>query len=133
MNLKYFLIKEGDKKGKKTIYTLKQVVVVRRDIKMSKGKLASQVAHAYASVSAANKSKWTDNWLNQGQKKSILACKDENELLKIFHAAKNAKLPVELIRDAGRTEIPEGTITCVGIGPAPENEIDRITGNLRLL
>ncbi|HDH41022.1 MAG TPA: peptidyl-tRNA hydrolase [Candidatus Altiarchaeales archaeon] len=110
---------------------LKQVIVVRRDLKMSKGKLAAQVAHA--SVEAAEKSKWKREWLNGLQKKSVLGCKDLDELLDIYESAKEQKLSVSLIRDAGRTEIPPGTITCVGLGPAPEDEIDKITGRLKLL
>ncbi|RLI91854.1 MAG: peptidyl-tRNA hydrolase [Candidatus Altiarchaeales archaeon] len=110
---------------------LKQVIVVRDDLRLSRGKLASQVAHA--AISAAEESKYKDRWLNEGQKKSILKCKNLDELIQIYERAKESRLPTALIRDQGRTEIPPGTITCVGIGPAPEDEIDKITGNLKLL
>ncbi|RLI86740.1 MAG: peptidyl-tRNA hydrolase [Candidatus Altiarchaeales archaeon] len=110
---------------------LKQVIVVRKDLKLSRGKLAAQVAHA--SLSVAEKSKWKKEWMKGLQKKSVLKCKDLNELLGIYENAKKAGLSAEIIRDAGRTHIPAGTITCVGIGPAPEDEIDKVTGRLKLL
>ncbi len=110
---------------------LKQVIVVRKDLKMSKGKLAAQVAHA--SVEAAERSRWKDKWLRGFQKKSVLKCEDLDELLSIHEYAREQKLPISLIKDAGRTEILPGTITCVGIGPAPEGDIDKITGKLKLL
>ncbi len=110
---------------------LKQVIVVRKDLKMGKGKTAAQVAHATLTV--ADKSEHTWEWLGQGQKKSILVCEDEKELLQIFKEAKKAGLPAEIIIDAGRTQVPTGTKTCVGIGPAPGKEIDKITGKLKLL
>ncbi len=110
---------------------LKQVIVVRSDLKLSKGKLAVQVAHA--AVEAAEKSGWKRDWLLGMQKKSVLKCGNLEELLGVYERARDRKLPVSLIRDAGRTEIPPGTVTCVGIGPAPEEDLDRITGELKLL
>ena len=110
---------------------LKQVIVVRSDVKMGKGKLAGQVAHA--AVSAADKSKWKKEWLYDSQMKAVLKCSSFEELVGLYERAKRAGLPAELISDAGRTQIPEGTTTCLGIGPAPEEDIDRITGHLKLL
>jgi len=109
---------------------LKQVIVARKDLNLSKGKLSAQVAHA--SVSAADKSEWKKNWMRQGQKKSVLKVETLKELIDIFMRAKDSGLPTELIQDMGKTEIPTGTKTCVGIGPAPEEEIDRVTGELKL-
>jgi len=110
---------------------LKQVIVVRQDLKLSKGKTAAQAAHA--SVTAAEKSSYKREWLSVCQKKSVLKCSGERELVELFQKAKDKGLPAALIEDAGRTEIPAGTKTCVGIGPAPEKEIDTITGHLKLL
>jgi PTH2 family peptidyl-tRNA hydrolase len=110
---------------------LKQVIVVRSDLKLDKGKLAGQVAHA--AVSAAEKSKWKKEWLAVGQKKSVLKCADLGELLSLFEQAKRSGLPAELICDAGKTQIPAGTTTCFGIGPAPGDLIDKVTGRLKLL
>ncbi len=110
---------------------LKQVIVVRTDLKLGKGKLCGQVAHA--AVSAAEKSKWRKEWLFESQMKAVLKCTSLEELLGIYEKAKRAGMPSELINDAGRTQIPAGTTTCVGIGPAPEEDIDKITGHLKLL
>lgn len=110
---------------------LKQVIVVRADLKLSKGKLAAQASHA--SVTAAEKSPQKKKWMDEGQKKSVVKVKDERELLEVFEAAKDFGLPAALIEDAGRTEIPAGTKTCVGIGPAKEEDIDKVTGHLKLL
>ena len=110
---------------------LKQVIVVRSDLELGKGKLAGQVAHA--AVSAAEVSKWKKDWFRQNQMKAVLKVGSLEELINIYEQAKRAGLPAELISDAGRTQIPAGTTTCVGIGPAPAEEIDRITGKLKLL
>lgn len=110
---------------------LKQVIVVRNDLKLGKGKLAAQVAHA--SVSAAEISKFKKQWLAEGQKKVVVKCESLSELLDIYEKSKKLSLPVSLIEDAGLTEIPPGTITCVGIGPDEEEKIDKITRNLKLL
>ncbi len=110
---------------------LKQVIVVRKDLGMSKGKLAAQVAHA--SVTASDRSEWKDKWVGESQKKSVLKCDNLDELLDLYEKAKRDKLPTSLIRDAGRTELADGTITCIGIGPAPADWIDKVTGHLKLL
>jgi len=112
----------------------KQVIIVRTDLGMKKGKIASQVAHA--SVSAYVKTlqehkEWADEWFLM-QKKIVLKVNNELELLKIFMEAKK-ELPCVLIKDAGRTQILPGTITALAIGPAPEEKINKFTKNLKLL
>ena len=110
---------------------LKQVMVVRTDLEMGKGKIAAQVAHA--AVTAADKSKYKADWLHQGQQKAVVKVTGEKELLAILKEARDAGLPTALIEDAGHTQIEPGSKTVVGIGPAPEKEIDKITGKLKLL
>ncbi len=110
---------------------LKQVIVVRKDLKLAKGKLAAQAAHA--AVSAADKSPHKADWLRQGQKKSVLGAADEMELVALLEKADRIGLATSLIEDAGRTHLAPGTVTCLGIGPAPEEAIDRVTGALKLL
>lgn len=112
---------------------LKQVIVVRNDLKLPKGKLAAQVAHA--AVEAAHKAvKSTyQSWRLNGQKKIALKVDSEKELFKIAQQAKDIGLPTAIITDAGKTVIAPGTNTCVGIGPAEESTIDRIVGELKLL
>ena len=112
---------------------IKQVIVVRTDIKLGKGKLAAQVAHASVESFLRTPEKDQKKWLSENQKKVVLKVKNEEALIEIFDKAKRAGLPSTLIQDAGLTQIPPGTKTAVGIGPAEEEKIDRITGNLSLL
>jgi PTH2 family peptidyl-tRNA hydrolase len=115
---------------------MKQVIVARSDIKMGKGKLAAQVAHA--SLSAAEKAMgghqdWFEQWKDQGQAKIVVKVQSEEELRELFKKAKSARLPVSLIEDRGLTQLDPGTVTCLGVGPGPEDQIDAITGKLKLL
>ena len=111
----------------------KQVIVVRKDLKLSKGKLAVQVAHAsLGSYKAANK-KVCNNWEKEGGKKVVLQVRNLRELKKIYQKAKKNRLPTFLVRDAGLTQLRKGTITCLGIGPAKEEILDRICKKLKLL
>lgn len=110
---------------------LKQVIVVRTDLKLSKGKLAAQVGHA--AVSAALRSPNRSSWVREGQKKSVLKCGSLDELIKLKEKADNLGLTTAIIEDAGRTQIPSGTITCLGIGPDEDARIDKVTGELKLL
>lgn len=110
----------------------KQVLVLRKDLELSKGKAAAQCAHAsleaFHLANPGQKKKWQES----GQKKVVLYSKNQDELLAIAQKSKKMKLPCAVIIDAGRTEIEAGTITCVGIGPASEKEIDKVTGSLPL-
>ena len=111
----------------------KQVVVVRKDLKMKKGKLATQVAHAcVGSLKKASK-KIIKKWEEEGAKKIVLKVKDLKQLKKIYKKVKASKLPCFLVRDAGLTQLKKGEITCLGIGPAEEEKIDKITEKLKLL
>ncbi|MEE9525492.1 MAG: peptidyl-tRNA hydrolase Pth2 [Candidatus Woesearchaeota archaeon] len=112
---------------------LKQVILVRADLKLPKGKLAAQAAHAAVqAVLNSSKSK-VDEWKSQGQKKVVLKVADEKELLKFVNLAKDKGLVASLITDAGRTVIAPGTKTCVGIGPDEEEKIDAVTGKLKMV
>lgn len=110
---------------------LKQVILIRADLKLPKGKAVAQGAHA--SVEAALKSDDLNAWRNSGQKKVVLKVADEKELIKYFQMAKDEGLPCSLITDAGKTVIAPGTKTAVGIGPASEEEINKLTENLQLM
>jgi PTH2 family peptidyl-tRNA hydrolase len=76
---------------------------------------------------------WWEAWLFEGQRKVAVKVASEEELLELEEAAKDLGLPNALIVDRGLTQIPEGTVTCLGIGPAPEEKVDRLTGKLKLL
>lgn len=112
---------------------LKQVIVVRNDLKMPKGKLAAQVAHGSVEAVFNSNDKIVNAWKNQGMKKSVLKVESIDELNNILIAAKNEGLKVGLINDAGRTCLPAGTTTVLGIGPDTEEKIDRVTAHLKLL
>jgi PTH2 family peptidyl-tRNA hydrolase len=117
-------------------FEYKQVIVFRSDLKLGKGKIAAQAGHA--AVSAAEEAHkrhrgWWDAWLFEGQRKIAVKVKSEKELLELEEQAKELGLPNALIVDRGLTQIPEGTVTCLGIGPAPTEKIDRLTGKLPLL
>jgi PTH2 family peptidyl-tRNA hydrolase len=111
----------------------KQVILVRDDLKLTKGKMAAQASHA--SVEAVLRSDKDDAtvWRNQGMKKAILKVADEKELRAYKQHAEDAGLVVALITDAGHTHLSPGTVTCLGIGPDKADKIDKITGNLKLI
>jgi PTH2 family peptidyl-tRNA hydrolase len=117
-------------------FEYKLVIVMRTDIKMSKGKVAAQAGHAAVSASEyarRNRPEWWNPWIMEGQRKIAVKAKSEDEILMLERKARNAGLPVVMIVDKGLTEIPPNTITCLGIGPAPANKVDTVTGNLKLL
>jgi PTH2 family peptidyl-tRNA hydrolase len=114
----------------------KMVIVVRKDLKLSAGKMAAQVAHAAVNCALASKKRKPvqfDRWYNEGQKKVVVKVQDLAELYQIKLAAEDAGLVTSLITDAGMTELPPNTTTCLGIGPAPNSEVDRVTGHLGLM
>ena len=111
----------------------KQVIVVRDDLRLSRGKLAVQVAHASISAYEKAEKKIILEWKKRGQKKVVVRVNNLEELTNIANQAEKMGLPVSIVRDAGLTEVPPGTITAVGIGPEKGSRIDKITGNLPLL
>lgn len=111
------------------------VLVVRNDLKMGKGKVAAQCAHAAvgAYMKAAKKDKEAlKKWAYTGQAKIALKVESEAELMAVVDSANKNGLITSLIRDAGRTQIAPNTKTVVGIGPASKDAIDRVTGHLKL-
>ncbi|MHA1771256.1 MAG: peptidyl-tRNA hydrolase Pth2 [Candidatus Thorarchaeota archaeon] len=117
-------------------FRYKQVIAVRTDLGMSKGKIAVQVAHG--AVSAAERTRVTHQdvwraWLREGQKKVAVKVGSEEELLELRRLAVVHRIPHALIRDAGLTELSPGTMTVIGIGPAQGELIDKVTGDLKLL
>jgi PTH2 family peptidyl-tRNA hydrolase len=69
----------------------------------------------------------------EGMRKIAVKVQGEKELSELEEAADEMGLPHALIVDRGLTEVPAGTVTCLGIGPAPNNLIDKLTRNLQLL
>ncbi|MEM4704537.1 MAG: peptidyl-tRNA hydrolase Pth2 [Candidatus Bathyarchaeia archaeon] len=117
-------------------FRYKQVIVFRSDLRLSKGKTAVQFGHAAVSASEAARREhrqWWEEWMNEGQRKIAVKVKSEKELLALEKEAQTMGLPFALIVDKGLTEIPPNTVTCLGIGPAPAEKVDKLTGNLPLL
>ncbi|MCE5299136.1 MAG: peptidyl-tRNA hydrolase Pth2 [Methanoregulaceae archaeon] len=118
---------------KDPVFEWKQCLVVRSDLRMSCGKMCAQAAHAailaYERSDAASRRKW----YNEGQKKVVLKVAGERTLFELKTIAESAGIAAALIQDAGMTEVPPGTITALGLGPARSEELDKITGDLSLL
>ncbi len=112
---------------------MKQVILVRSDLKLPKGKMAAQAAHAAVDTVFNSDKKKVDAWRKQGAKKVVLKVKDEKELIEYLQKAKDNGLKTALITDAGKTVIAPGTKTCVGIGPDEEDKIDEVTGKLKMV
>ncbi len=111
----------------------KQVILVREDLKMPTGKTHAQVAHASVDATLKSDKKIVALWRKEGAKKVVLKVKDEEELLKYEEMAENIGLKTALIKDAGRTVLEPGTITCLGIGPDLEEKIDKVSGKLKMM
>ncbi len=114
----------------------KQVIVVRRDLGMGTGKIAAQVAHAAvmgAEKAKAYKREWFEAWFQAGQAKVVVKVHGMEELIEVRKRAESLKLPVVQVQDSGLTQIPPGTTTCIAIGPAPAELVDKVTNDLKLL
>ena len=114
---------------------MKQVIVVRTDLDMGKGKIAAQVGHACvlgAEHVRKSNPEWFTEWWN-GQEKVVVKVSSLKELEGIKQGAIELGLPWSEVTDAGHTQIEPGTTTCISLGPAPEERVDKITGELSLL
>lgn len=130
---------------------VKQIIVVRKDLNMRKGKMCAQVAHTSFKVfldlcdmkktpyatrikfTAMSDSGW-EEWLTGQFTKVVVSCDSEDELKGIYQDALNHGLPCSIIKDAGKTEFHgEPTLTTVAVGPAEAEEIDKVTGHLKLI
>ncbi|XXG97673.1 hypothetical protein Hte_003980 [Hypoxylon texense] len=122
----------------------KLVLVVRTDLGMTKGKIAAQCSHAtlacyktLARAAARNPTspaaRLLQRWERRGQAKIAVQVKSEAELLDLMGKARSLGITAEVIQDAGRTQIDPGSLTVLGVGPAPKSLVDRVTGGLKLL
>jgi peptidyl-tRNA hydrolase len=112
---------------------MKQVIVVNEALKLPRGKLAAQVAHASVGAFLEASEEAKQAWVNSGMAKIVLKVDQEIDLIRLYQLAVSRNIPARLIKDAGRTVIQEGTMTCLGLGPASDMEIDAVTGELKLL
>lgn len=122
----------------------KLVLVVRTDLGMTKGKIAAQCGHAtlacYKTLQRAasqdpssQAARVLQRWERQGQAKIALQAKGEDTLLTLMGTARSLGVTAEVIADAGRTQIESGSLTVLGVGPAPKSLVDKVTGELKLL
>ena len=125
---------------------VKQVIVVRKDLKMPQGKLCAQVAHA-SLAAISNRGYIHDGtkslniqlddpamkWFKEDFTKVIVYVKSEEDLRKIYEKAREHRISCSLIKDAGRTVFSEPTYTTCAVGPGWEEDVDGITGSLPLV
>ncbi|MBI5871735.1 peptidyl-tRNA hydrolase [archaeon] len=112
---------------------MKQVILVRTDLKMDKGKLCVQCCHACVEAVLKSDRAAVKEWLASGGKKVILKVDSLRELLNYKKIAGNNGLATTLITDSAKTFFKEPTTTCLGIGPDEEEKVDKITGKLKML
>lgn len=124
---------------------IKQVIVMRHDLKMRRGKQIAQGAHASMafltrrlqsspSISLNDFSPSARTWISGSFAKVCVRCNSEEELMAIHDKAMEMGLEVHLITDSGRTEFHgKPTRTCLAIGPDDASKIDQVTGHLELL
>ncbi len=110
-----------------------QKILVRQDLKLPKGKLASQVAHASVEAVLKSDKNKVAEWRKEGMAKIVLKVKDLKELQHYNQLAKDSGLTTALIKDAGRTAVEPGTVTALAIGPDEDEKVDKITKDLKLL
>ena len=109
---------------------LKQVIVIRQDLKLPKGKAAAQAAHASVEAVLASPRQLVDAWHRQGMKKIVVKVTGESQLRELQRRARAHGVISRSITDAGKTVVAPGTLTAVGIGPDQEGKIDQLTGDL---
>jgi peptidyl-tRNA hydrolase, PTH2 family len=126
-------------------HNVKQVIVMRHDLKMRRGKQIAQGAHAsmafltrrlqsHVSIGLNDFSPNEQSWILGSFAKVCVRCNSEEELMAIHDKAIELGLEVQLITDSGRTEFHgQPNRTCLAIGPDDALKIDQVTGHLELL
>ena len=111
----------------------KQVIIIRKDLEMRKGKYVAQGAHASRGASINASYEVVSRWERQGETKIVVGINGKENLLSVYKKARGDELPCKLVKDAARTEFDEQKLTSVAIGPAEKSKVDKHTGNLKLL
>jgi PTH2 family peptidyl-tRNA hydrolase len=111
---------------------MKQAIVARADLGMGEGKLAAQVAHASLMAFEDADRTVQSEWKGSGQKKVVLKVNGESTLFELADKAEHEGLPHAVVRDAGHTQLEPGTASALAVGPARDDLIDRVTGDLSL-
>lgn len=127
---------------------IKQVIVVRKDLNMRKGKMCAQVAHASMKVffdrilqqndnNSVIISDLTDNmldWINGAFTKIVVGCDSLEDIHSVKNQCINYNISYAIIEDSGATEFNGAkTITCIAVGPDVADKIDLVTGKYKLL
>jgi peptidyl-tRNA hydrolase len=128
-----FICKGSSVGGFLEYVSMKQVIVVNGSLGLPTGKLAAQVAHAAVGAFVAASAQAQVEWLQVGMPKIVVYAADAQVLMQLEQAAREQQIPACLVRDAGRTVVSTGTITCLGLGPAPPAIVDGLTGKLSLV
>ncbi len=111
---------------------MKMVIIVRKNIKMSEGKIISQACHGCLNACIIAGAPRLKAWDEMGAPKVILRSDSSAEMQAMERAGIEMGLPTSLVRDAGRTQVESDTITALVIGPGIESEVDSITRHLKL-
>jgi len=123
---------------------LKQVIVVRKDLGMRKGKAMAQACHASRGAAEIARKRFDVGdedekepvhlaWIMSGETKIVVGIEGKDNLVDLYHEVNDSGIPCKLVKDLGHTELEPGTPTAVGVGPAKESEIDEYTSHLELL
>lgn len=112
---------------------VKQVIVVRADLGMSRGKMAAQACHAaVGALIRLPSAAMGEAWAQTGETTIVLRVESLEELQEIEARCFEARIPSHTVIDEGRTEFAGvKTPTCIGIGPHIAALIDEITGHLK--
>ena len=111
----------------------KQIIIIRQDLKLPKGKMAVQAAHASVRAVLNSDKKIVQDWNDEGMAKIVLKTENEKSLLNLLQIAKDHGIKTAMITDAGKTVVAPGTKTCIALGPDEEEKIDEITSSLNLI
>ena len=111
----------------------KQCLIIRSDLRLTTGKAAVQLAHAAVSAYERSDPATKRRWFSEGQKKVALKVPTLRDIYELKSIAEARGVITALVVDAGLTEVPPGTVTALGIGPAKESELDKVTSDLKLL
>jgi PTH2 family peptidyl-tRNA hydrolase len=112
---------------------VKQVLVVNQTLTLPPGKLAAQVAHASIGAYLRALPHLQQAWLRSGMTKIVLGAVGVHALEALQAEADVRDVATFLVADAGRTVLRSGTVTCLGLGPAPNEVLNALTGELKLL
>lgn len=112
---------------------MKQVMIVRTDLKNAKGKIAAQCCHGSIGAYKKSPADKIKKWENEAYAKVVLKVQTLEELTELKKAADKKGIANYLVVDAGRTQIPTSSVTVLALGPDEDKIIDEVTGDLKLL